>query len=189
MRSLTPAALAQLSSGDVALAVLVELQLDGTPVRLASCAAAVDVAGALYFGAGSLGAVDAVRDEAGQTQGIKFSLSGVPSENIALALQTDIQGKPCKVSVAVCHPDTWAVLDAPVAWAGTLDQMPITHGAETSTIGVTAIHRGDTFRRPKPLRYTDGDQQRVAPGDTSCRYITSQSQKQDIWPAADWFRK
>ena len=82
-----------------------------------------------------------------------------------------------------------AVLDSPTVWAGTLDQMPISRGVNTSTIGVTALHRGATFRNPKPLRYTDSDQQQVSAGDTSMRYVVSQSQHQDIWPAASFFRQ
>lgn len=188
MRALTPGAIAGLSGPAVALAVLVDMAFD-SPLRMASGSAAIDVGGVLYFGAGNLGSVDAVRDEAGQTQGLKFALSGVPSVNIALALGLDVQGRACTVRVALCDPATWAVLDTPVAWTGTLDQMPISHGAETATIGVVAMHRGETFRRPKPLRYTDGDQQRLVPGDTSCQYIVSQSQHQDVWPAAAWGRQ
>ena len=82
-----------------------------------------------------------------------------------------------------------ALVDAPLVWAGTLDQMPISRGAQTSTIGVTALHRGVTFRMPKPLRYTDNDQQVLVPGDTGLRYVLSQSQHQDIWPAASFFRQ
>jgi hypothetical protein len=93
------------------------------------------------------------------------------------------------VRLAVLDPATQAVLDAPIVFTGTLDQMPINHGAQTSTIGVTAIHRGETYRRPKPLRYTDGDQQLLHSGDTCMRYVISQSQVQDVWPAASYFRQ
>ena len=61
--------------------------------------------------------------------------------------------------------------------------------ASGCTIAASATHKGALLRRPKPFRYTDGDQQRVSSGDTSLRFVVSQSQKRDVWPAASWGRK
>jgi hypothetical protein len=188
MRTIDSAARAVLSGPVVPMVLLVDLGF--TPaIRLCSGAVAVTYAGNLYFGAGTLGAVEAVVDQVQSTAGLRFTLSGVPSESLALAMGEDVRGKSCTVRVAVLDPATQAVLDAPAMFTGTLDQMPITHGAETCTIGVVAMHRGDTYRRPKPLRYTDGDQQRLFSGDTSLRYVLSQSQVQDVWPAASYYRQ
>ena len=188
MRVVDPAASAVLSGPVVPMALLVELGF-APVIRLCSGSVAITYAGNLYFGTGTLGAVEAVVDQVQSTTGLRFTLSGVPSDSLALALGEDVRGKSCTLRLAVLHPASHAVVDAPVVFTGTLDQMPITHGAETCTIGVVAMHRGDTFRRPKPLRYTDGDQQRLYPGDTSLRYVLSQSQVQDVWPAASFYRQ
>lgn len=188
MRSLSAPAIAALSGAAVPLVVLVELGF--TPaIRLCSGSVAVQFGADLYFGTGTLGAVQAVRDEIQSTQALQFALSGVPSESIALALGEDVRGKTCTVRLAVLDPNTHAVLDAQPIFTGTLDQMPITQGQDTCTIGVVAIHRGDTYRRPKQLRYTPGDQQTLFAGDTSMRYVLSQAQVQDVWPAASFFRQ
>lgn len=188
MRSISGPAGAALASGRVALVLLVEMQLS-TTIRLASSAVTITWSGFDWIGAGSLGAVEEVADVAGEHKPLRFVLSGVPSANLSIALQEPIRDKPCIVRMAVLDPDTHAVLDAPVVWTGTLDQMPVTLSGETCTIAVVAEHAGVAYARPKPLRYTDADQQRLYPGDTSLRFVVDQAQHQDVWPAASYFRR
>lgn len=188
MRTITEGALDVLSGPSMGLAVLVQMSFDPV-VRLASGSVAIEYGGQLYYGAGALGAVEAVRDELNSTQGLRFTLSGVPTEYVALALQEEARGVACAVRLAVLNPATHALEDAPLMWSGTLDQMPIAYGATSCTVSVTGVHKGALLRRPKPLRYTDGDQQRLHAGDTSCRFVVSQSQKEDVWPAASFHRR
>lgn len=189
MRTITTEAAEVLAGPRMALALLVQMSFD-PPVRLASGSVAIEYAGQLYYGAGALGTVEPIVDAVDSgTQGLRFTLSGVPSEYVALALQESARGVACSVRLAVLHPDTQALVDAPLIWAGTLDQMPISRGATTSAVGVSAVHKGALLRRAKPLRYTDGDQQRLYPGDSCLRFLVSQAQKQDVWPAASFLRK
>jgi hypothetical protein len=171
----------------LALALLVEMQMSA-PVRLATCAVDIDYAGHTYTGGRMVG-IDAVRNQGGEIQGLKFSLSGVPSEYLSLALAEQVQGRAVTVYTALMDPDTQALVDVMPLWTGTLDQMPISHGAEACVVSVTAEHRGLFFARPKPLRYTDGDQQRLHPGDKSLSFLVSQSTHQDVWPAAAFFKQ
>lgn len=187
MRSLSAPERTALASGAVGLAVLVDLGFT-PPVRLCSGSVTLQVGADLYFGTGVLGAMEAVSDEVQGTQQLRFSISGVPSESLALALGEQVRGTACTVRLAILDAETHALLGTQLIFAGELDQMPISHGAETSTVGVIAVHRGETYRRPKPLRYTDNDQQLISPGDTSCRYVLSQSQVQDVWPSAAFLR-
>lgn len=188
MRSYDADTLAIINGPVVPLALLVEILF--TPaVRLCSGAVTLQHGADLYYGTGVLGAVEAVRDEVQGTQGLRFTLSGVPSESLALALSEDLRGKPCAVKLAILRPDTQAISRVETIFTGTLDQMPITHGAESSTVGVVVVHRGETYRRSKPLRYTDADQQRLFPGDTSLRFVQSQAQVQDTWPAASYYER
>ena len=187
MRSITTAAQTVLAGPVVPMALLVSMAFD-TPVNLASSAATIQVGGTLYTGLGNLGSIEPIKDAPGDGAGLRFALSGVSSDHIGLALNETARGRAVIVKLAVLDPATHAVLDTPTLWTGTLDQMPITRGP-TSTVSVTALHRGETYRRPKPLRYTDGDQQALVPGDTSLRYVLSQSQQQDVWPAAAFFRQ
>lgn len=188
MRTIAAPALAVLAGPVVPLVLLVEMGFSPV-VALASGAVSVQVGATLFLGAGALGAVEAIKDAPGDAQGLRFSLSGVSPDALSMALSETTRGRSCTVRLAILDPATQAVLDSPTVWTGTLDQMPISLGADSASIGVTALHRGQTFRRPKPLRYTDGDQQQISSGDTSMRYVVSQSQHKDIWPAASFFKQ
>lgn len=188
MRTIDSAAQAVLDGGSAPLVLFVEMLLTA-PLRLNTSAVNIDWNGHTWAGAGALGSIEEIADEAGKQQGLRFTLSGVPSTLLAVALQEPIRNKPCTLWLGVLSPTTHAVLDAPQVWAGTLDQMPITQTGDTCTIAVTAEHPGATFARPKPLRYTDADQQRLYTGDTCLRFVVSQANHQDVWPAASFFRR
>lgn len=187
MRTIETAAGTALAGGAVPLILLVEMLLS-EPVRMASAPIDIVYDGDTYLGLGDLGTIEPIDDSPGENKSLRFILSGVATSLLALALAEDIRGKPCHVRMAVLDPVTHEVLDAPLVWSGTLDQMPVSVGSDTSTISVTAEHRGTTYARAKPLRYTDVDQQRLYPGDTSLRFVASQANHQDIWPATSYWR-
>lgn len=186
MRTLSTAGAAQLGRRS-SLAMLVEMQLD-TPVYLTTAIVNIDWGGNTYIGGRGLD-IEAVKDSGGELQQLRLSLSGVPSENIALALATPIQGKLLILSTALMDPDTEAIVDVMRVWTGTLDQMPIKHGPDISAITVTAESRGVAFSRPKGVRYTDSEQARLYTGDRCLEFLISQSAHQDTWPSASFFKQ
>lgn len=184
MRSLTAGALGALTSQAVPIVLLVEMMFS-TPLRVASSAVPIVWGGFTWLGAGPLGAVDAIKDSAGEPAALQFSLSGVPTENIALALAESARNKACTVRLAILSPATHAVEDVSTIGVFLLDQLIINGG----TIAVTAVPMARVFSRPKALRYNDGDQQLVSAGDRGLEFLASQSQHQDVWPAASWGRQ
>lgn len=184
MRSLATAAATSVASGQFPLVLLVEM--DFSPIiYLASSAVDVSYSGNTYLGAGSLGAVDVIRDSSGEPNGLQFSLSGVPSANISLALGTSARNKSCILRAGILNATTHAVEDAPIIGTFVLDQLTIS-GA---LISVSAYPVARVFSRAKAIRYTDNDQQLIKSGDRGLEFIVSQSTRQDVWPAAAWFRK
>jgi len=189
MRSLTTSASAALSAPVITTAVLVEMMFS-TPVRLNNTPFTINHAGADWLGAGALGSVEPLREAAGgEVVGVEFTLSGVPTENLALALAESPRGKACRVYLAVLDSVSGAVLDAPLIFPGVLDTMAIREEGQQGVIAVTAMHLGKHLQRVKSIRYSDADQRRLYPGDSSMRFVVSQSQHQDVWPAASFFRK
>jgi predicted ester cyclase len=184
VRSLTAGAITALSSERPPIILLIEMAFS-PPVRVATSAVHIDWNGYTWLGAGPLGSVEPMQDNAGEAQGLKFALSGVPSENIALALGQSARNKACRIYLAILNPDTHAIEDVSALGTFVLDQLTVAG----STIGVSAYALSRVFARPKPLRYTDGDQQLVSAGDRALEYLVSQSTHQDIWPAASWGRK
>jgi hypothetical protein len=188
MRTLNPAAQAAMESGNVREAALVEMYLTQT-VRFCSAPFALPFDGNEYTGLGNLGAVGEVDDSPGEYKNLQFTLSGVSLDLVSIAMQEPIRGKRVVLRHAVVSNVDFTVLDAPIVWTGTLDQMPLLFGDATGEINVTAEHRGVTFGRPKQLLYTDDDQQRLYPGDTFLQYIQYQSTHEDTWPAASYYRR
>lgn len=187
MRTLESAASAALDDAAVVVVLLVEMALTET-IRLCTASHDITYGGQVYQAIGDLGSVEEVKDAMGEVTSLNFSLSGVSNDNLSIAINEPIKGKAAYLRMALLDTSTRSVLDAPLVWSGTCDQMPIEFGKATSAINVTCQHRGVTFGRPKPLRYTDADQQSLFPGDTSLRFIPVQSQHPDVWPAASFYR-
>jgi hypothetical protein len=187
-RTVAAPAQAVLDGGTPVVVAFVEMMLS-TPLRLNTSAATINWNGNDWTGAGSMGAIEEIDDTPADAKGVRFTLSGVPSALLAVALAEPVRNKACTIYFGILDPTTHAVLDSIQAWSGTLDTMPITQSGETCTISATAEHAGANFARPKPLRYTDADQQRLYPGDTSLRFVVSQANHQDTWPAAAFFKQ
>lgn len=169
------------------LTLLVEMQLT-TPIYLTTAIINIDYGGNTYIGGRGV-QIEPVKDQGGELQQMRFSLSGVPSEYIALALAEPIQGKTVILSTALMDPSNDTILDVMRLWTGTLDQMPIKHGTEYSMISVTAESRGVAFNRPKGVRYTDAEQARLYSGDHCLEYLVAQASHQDVWPSAAFFKQ
>ncbi len=185
MRTIAAPAAALLGNR-LALCLLIEMQLTAT-LRVATCGVDIDWGGNTFIG-GRIAGVEPIREQGGEIVGVTFSLGGVRTEDLALALGEVVQGKVARVWTALMDPETQAIADVVLTWVGTLDQMSVREDAGAS-ISVTAEHRGITFSRAKTIRYSDADQQRKFPGDRCLEYLVSQSQHQDIWPAAAFFRQ
>lgn len=169
-----------------AAAVFVEMLLD-TPIYFSNAGLDIDQDGHTWIGVQQL-QVEAVEEGAQQAEQMRFTLPAVPNEYLALALSTNIRGKRVNVYLGIMDPDTHSMLQMVPLWGGQLDQMPVGYGPENAAISVTAEHRAVAYARPKPLRYTDADQRRLYPGDKCLEFLIDQSQKEDTWPSAAWFK-
>ena len=188
MRTLTTGARTALGGSTVVLELLLEM-LTTPAVRATTAARPIDWNGFTWLGVGSLGQVDLVRDTVGEPSGLKFSLSHVPTELLSLALGDSVRNKACTLYLAILNATTHAIEDVSTVGTYVLDQTSVAEDKQDGAIGVTAVPLSRIFARPKPLRYTDADQQRLFPGDRGLQYIISQATHKDVWPAASFFRR
>ena len=172
----------------VALTLLLDLDLASGPLYVTTAPLDIDHEGHTYLG-GRQVSVDAVDDRGGDLTALRFQLSGVPPEMLGLALAEPIQGRAVRMRAALMDAETQAIATVVPLWAGTLDQMSISQPPGSCVITASSEHRGVAFARRKPLRYTDADQRRIAPGDRALEYLVSQSQHQDVWPSAAFFKQ
>jgi hypothetical protein len=188
VRAITGPAAAALDDPSLPLAVLIDMTLT-SPLRLCTGGWNLTYGGNTYSAVGGLGSVEPTTESTGQPKGLRFTLSGVPSSMISLALAEPVQGKTVNVYVAIFDPATYTILDAALEWNGTLDTMVISEDGATATITVNAEHAGIDLLRAVPVRYTDMDQQRLFTGDLGFQYVTDQADQTIVWPAASFFRQ
>lgn len=181
-------ALAQPNVGQVGF---VEMLFDSAPLRVCSAGFNVDWNSQTWQGIGQLGGVEEAREgEGSEVTGLAFTLSGVPSAHISLALGENYQRRVCNVYVGFLNLPNHDVIASPVLeWSGLLDQMTVVDSGTTATIRVTAENELFDFARPSPLFWTDEDQRKLYPGDTGLRFAKQLSDRQIVWPSAEALKR
>lgn len=174
-----------LAGEQIPVVQLVELELD-VVWRLTSAGIPLEWAGQTWQPVG--GTVTGVEDDVGEFLGITLTLPAVTPEQLAVALVEDVEGRTVRIYDAWVDPDTGAVADAALAWSGALE-IPAIEDGPTATLAISAEHRGAIALRPKPSRYTDSEQRRLYPGDTSLNFDPATDAKPLAWPAASFFRQ
>lgn len=190
MRSLSGPAVAALGQPTVPLVQLVLLSFS-PPIALNTSNWDLTFGGVVYKGAYGIGSISEIEDSPGEIKGLQFTLSGVDSANISLAMDDAavVQGTPVTIRTAVLDGSTYQIVDAPIEWSGTLDTMSIVEDGDTCTIQVTAESSAVDLLRGSALTYSNADQQALYPGDRAFEYVLPQSNSPFVWPSRDWFIK
>ena len=188
MRVLSGATVAALGAPVVPLVQLVLLAFP-TPIALNSSNWDLIFDGITYRGAYGIGSVSEIDDSPGEIKGLQFTLSGVDSAYISLALDDSavVQGTPVTIRTAVLDAGTYQIADAPIEWSGKLDTMTIAEDGDICTIEVTAESSAVDLLRGAALTYSNADQQLLAPGDRAFEYVLSQANTPIVWPTRQWF--
>jgi len=194
MRSLGGSAVTALAAANVVMVQLILLQFStngGTDVALNTSNMDIAYGGVTYKGAYGLGSISKIMDAPGEIHGIQFDLAGVAASSVSLALDDsdDWQGAPVTVRTAILDATTYAVIDAPIEWAGLGDTMSIEENGETCFIQATAESNAVDLLNGSAMTYSDADQQALYSGDLAFQYVASQAEERDVWPAREYFFK
>ena len=131
-----------------------------------------------YIGAGTFLKVDSIEETAEiAAKGATLTLSGIPEELLALALTEPYQGRVCRIHFGFVGEEA----DMAEVFTGTMDQMNIDEGAETSTIALSVENRLLDLERARVRRYTNNDQQSRFPGDKGLEFVESLQDKELFW--------
>lgn len=190
MRVLTPAGqalIARLKAGErIGWAQFVQMDLSSV-LRLTTAGRDMPWAGETWHTAG-LGIIDAIEDSTGELQGLSFTMPGVDQSQLALVLAEPVEGCEVRVWDAMVDPGNGQVGEVVLAWFGTLNVPAISDGPDAS-ITVTAEHYGLRAVRAKPRRYTNEQQQRMYPGDTSLAFDPATDGAPLRWPAKSFWKR
>lgn len=182
-RGLSVAMLAAINAARVRPAYFVHLALDTGALRVWSGTGTYTLDGADYLGVGDFGGQSEI--EEGKTiaaNGLALSLSGVPSDQIAMTLAEKYRGRTVYERMVLFDLSTLApIADPAIVFAGRIDTMAIRDDGPTSSISVACESRLVDLDRARERRYTHEDQQELYPGDTSFRYVPGLQDKEVPW--------
>lgn len=181
---LSPHAASSATSPVAAPAVLVELDFASGPFRAWTGLGQLNWAGKVFEGVGSIGAVGEV-EETVELRAVRLTLalSPVPQEVVDIALaERSFRLRPARLWGALLDAEGAFVADPFPLWAGLMDTMEVTDGAEPR-VAITCESRLVDLERAEVRRYTDADQQAEYPGDRFFGYVPALQEAEGRLPA------
>jgi hypothetical protein len=181
MRTLTTAATAAVTAGNVPLLVFIEMDFASGFLRVNNSGQTFTWDGYEWFGVGSVGSIESIVEGSDlAATGIGFQLSGVDTTLVAVALDQKYQGRAVKLWYAPLSEGYSVVADPIGPFQYRMDTMDIELG-QTANIRVTAESRLIDWERASNIRYTHEEQQRLHPGDLGLQFVPQMVEKQIRW--------
>jgi hypothetical protein len=170
----------------VAPAFFFKAEFDGGDLLAWSGYGDITFGGDTYLGVGDFGGVDKVIETADvRANGSVFTLSGIPSALLAVALTEDYQGRPCTLYLGALNLTSGAIIGTPYPiLSGRMDVMGIEEGGDEGTITLTVENRLIDLFRARERRYTHEDQQIDYAGDLGLEYVAGLQEKPINWGIA-----
>ena len=131
-----------------------------------------------YLGAAQLINISSVEETTEiEAKGATITMTGIPSDFLALALTEPYQGRACRIYFGMTN----APSDYVEVFSGELDQMNISEESNTSTVSVTVENVLIKLERPVVRRFTNEDQKSRFPSDTGLQFVASLQDKELFW--------
>ena len=181
---LSPHAASSATSPVAAPVVLVELDFASGPFRAWTGLGQLNWAGKVFEGVGSIGAVGEV-EETVELRAVRLTLalSPVPQEVVDIALaERSFRLRTARLWGGLLDAEGAFVADPFPLWAGLMDTMEVTDGAEPR-VALTCESRLVDLERAEVRRYTDADQQAEYPGDRFFEYVPALQEAEIRLPA------
>lgn len=138
--------------------------------------------GDTYTGVGTLGGVSEIEETTDlQANGVKFTLSGIPSSVLAVAIGEMQQGLPAKLWLAFVDASNALVLDPVLLHDGLTDVPSIAESGETCTVSISSESRLIDFQKARVRRYTPEDQKFDDPADLGFQFVAGLQDKQIVF--------
>lgn len=182
-RGMTAAMETAAQSGDAKVAYIVKIDTDGGEVRVWTGIGDLTFQSQVYTGVGTLGSISDVSESTDlSANGIRLTLSGIPTSIISTAFNDVRQGREVSVWFAMLDIATNAIIaDPELIFSGETDAVFINEGAETSTVSVNAEHRLIRLEKKNPRRYTDQDQKQRFPTDRGFEHVAGLQDRELTW--------
>ena len=134
-----------------------------------------------YTGAGTIMQVSAIEETSEiAARGANFTLTGIPSELVSLALSEPYQGRVVNVWFGLFDV-TAGASEVIKMFSGLMDVMTINDDPNSVTITMSAENRLIQLERPNVSRYTSEDQKRKYPNDLGFDFVNDIQDKEIKW--------
>ncbi len=134
-----------------------------------------------FTGAGDLATVSAIEETNDiESSNASFSLSGINSSLISLALSENYQSRDATLYLGLLSSGA-VVADPYILFRGKMDTMDIVDSGETASIQVKAQNRLVALQKAKPRRFTQEDQKLVDSTDIGLAFVNDLQDKTITW--------
>jgi hypothetical protein len=160
---------------------LVKLEFDSGDVLLHTWLGDVSYNGDTYTGAGGLGFIGPIDEDADLTRNtMEIGLRGIPADIISIALGEQYQGRPATVYMGYLDTSTTQLVGTPVTFTGKMDYPTVRLGKECE-VRLAIEDEFAVLDKPKARRYNNADQQGRYPGDLGLEFVEQTTEKQIYW--------
>jgi hypothetical protein len=177
----TPEAAAALAAQNLRPLLLGEFYFDSGITYVCNASQNFDWNGNTYMGAAKVGRIDPVEEGSEvKMYGISLTLSGIPLERMAIALNEKYQGRKCIIRLALLNADYQIIADPVVIFRGRIDQQKIKLG-KVGSITITVESRLADWDRARVGRFNNEDHQARVPGDRFFEYVPQMVERALNW--------
>lgn len=136
-----------------------------------------------YLGLGDFGGISSNITEsiAQAPQAVKFSLTGVKSTFINLALTDDYHRRDAEAMFGFDDENAQLIDDPVIVYSGFMDKVDINLGKTTGELTLTCESRATIGQQSSDLRFSDEDLQAAVAGDLGGEYIFRMSDLVLTW--------
>ncbi|MBW7896507.1 MAG: hypothetical protein H3C27_15475 [Opitutaceae bacterium] len=187
MRSLGSTFKTRVAAREILVGCFCFIDYPTTPLRAWSGTGDLSWNSQTWKGVGDFGGFSAITERVGpEAAATKLTLNGIKDELVNLALLDTSRLRLVELHLAVMTETAgvWAVEDAWRFFRARTDVHRIIEGKEFHTIEVALETFLATMRRPRVVRYTNAEQQRLYPGDRGMEYAGKINLTPLTWGAA-----
>ena len=126
-----------------------------------------------YLGIGDFGGISSniTEDISQAPSAVKFSLTGVKSSLINVALDGEYHRRDAEAMFGFDDENGELIDDPVIVWSGYMDKADIVLGKDTGELTMTCESRATLGRQSSDLRFSDEDLQAAVTGDLAGEYI------------------
>lgn len=171
-RSITSGFQTEIEASSLSPILLVKAEFDSGDIRFWTGYGTLSFNSEDYTGSGNFLGITPVRETQDLVANkLQFTLTGINTSIISLALQEDFQNRYITLWFGVLD-DSGNLISSPYQlFSGIMDTMNISDNAADASITITAESELVDFKLPRERKYTDEDQKAYYPDDKGLEFV------------------